>query len=86
MGYVVLFRIYIHIVVHNGACLCLRTVGAVKSRWFREVRSWRDRQQQEQIDAKVAEGRKLAVERYGVTIRYGKTSTMEIHIRETVKM
>ena len=39
-------------------------MGAVKSRWFREVRPWQEKEEEQKVIAKIEQGRKLAIEKY----------------------
>ena len=41
-----------------------RTVGAVKSRWFREIKPWRESEPTHVVNKKVQEGKRLAFEKY----------------------
>jgi len=41
-----------------------RTVGAVKSRWFREIKPWRESVPAYQANKKIQEGKRLAFEKY----------------------
>ncbi|GMH42549.1 hypothetical protein BSKO_10468 [Bryopsis sp. KO-2023] len=50
-----------------------RTMGAVKSRWFREVRPWHEKEAEEKVNAKIEQGRKLAIEKYKLPLRSLKT-------------
>lgn len=42
----------------------VRTVGAVKSRWFREIKPWRESEPAHVVNKKVQEGKRLAFEKY----------------------